>query len=144
MGHIRLGELPRTRRWQEVVALLAGGAQAPQVAKATIRAAERILERAFHDNGLTETVWLLFRLPMAARAQDFSDALQQCGLDVSEAPGLMRLLASFTDAVDRRLSNNRGRTDLGEMAQMAAVETFADVLGPRTQSLFDTTADDVQ
>lgn len=26
MGHIRLGNLPRTRKWQQVVALIEGGA----------------------------------------------------------------------------------------------------------------------
>jgi hypothetical protein len=144
MGHIRLGELPRTRKWDQVVALIAGGAHAPQVANATIRAAQSIFSRAIHDQGLVETLWLLFRLPMAARAADFTEALRECGLEITAAPGLMEVLAAFTGAVDARLFNNRGRTDLGEMAQMAAVETLADVLGPRTQSLFGTAAEDVR
>jgi len=41
MGHTRLGDLPRTRKWQEVVALVAGGAGVCQVANAVIQAAER-------------------------------------------------------------------------------------------------------
>jgi len=36
MGHTRLGELPRSRKWQEVVALLGAGAAANQMAAATI------------------------------------------------------------------------------------------------------------
>ena len=40
MGHIRLGDLPRTRKWQQVVALLEVGAGAAQLANATISAAE--------------------------------------------------------------------------------------------------------
>ena len=41
MGHIRLGLLPRTRAWKEVIALIAAGADVPQVANATITAAEK-------------------------------------------------------------------------------------------------------
>ena len=144
MGHIRLGELPRTRKWDQVVALIAGGAHPPQVANATIRAAERILAGAFGDRGLVEALWLLFRLPMAARDTDFPEALQQCGLEVDDAPGLIELMAAFTGAIDARLFNNQGRTDLGEMAQMAAVETLADVLQPRAEGLFGAAAADVR
>src|SRR5262249_33228822 len=37
MGHIRLGELPRTRKWSQVVGLLEGGAGTAQIANATIQ-----------------------------------------------------------------------------------------------------------
>jgi hypothetical protein len=144
MGHIRLGKLPRTRSWDRVVALIAGGAQAEQVANATMRAAERVLGQAFHDTGLVETLWLVLRLPLAARSDDFPRSLRDHGLNVSDAPGLMEILGAFTDAVDTRLINNRGRTDLGEMAQMAAVETYAEIVGPHTQGLFGVAPDDVR
>lgn len=147
MGHTRLGDLPRTRRWGEVVGLLACGAGTAQVANATITAAERGLNLAAEDKALVETVWLLSQLPLAARAKDltgFVGALRQAGLQVSDAPGVMEVVGAFSDAIDARLSNNGGRTDLGEMAQMAASETIAKVLGSRTQSLFGTQPQDVQ
>jgi hypothetical protein len=56
----------------------------------------------------------------------------------------MEVVGAFSDAVDTRLSNNGGRTDLGEMAQMAAAETIAKELGARTQSLVGTQPQDVQ
>ena len=40
MGHVRLGKLPRTRKWREVVDLLAAGVGPAQVADATLRTAE--------------------------------------------------------------------------------------------------------
>jgi hypothetical protein len=83
-------------------------------------------------------------LPLAARTQDFAAALGGYGLEVSPAPGLMEILGAFTDAVDGRLRNNCGRTDLGEMAQMAAVETYAEVISPRTDGLFGTAAEEVR
>lgn len=148
MGHTRLGDLPRTRRWGEVVGLLANGAGAEQIANATLNAAERGLHLAADDKALVETVWLLTQLPLAARAKDmngFVVALRQAGVQVSDQPGVMEIVGAFSDAIDARISNNGGRTDLGEMAQMAASETIAKVLGERTPgSLFGTHPEDVQ
>jgi hypothetical protein len=144
MGHIRLGELPRTRKWQQVVGLIEHGAGAAQIANATVAAAEKGLNLAADDAGLVETIWLLTQLPLAARTDDFSGALRQAGLDVSTAPSLLEVVGAFSDAVDARLATTGGRTDLGEMAQMAAAETMSRLVGARTQSLFGTSAQDVQ
>jgi hypothetical protein len=144
MGHIRLGNLPRTRKWQQVVALIEGGAGTAQIANATITAAEKGLKLAAEDKGLVETIWLLTQLPLAARSDNFAQALQSTGLDVSDSPSLMEVIGAFSDAIDKKLANNGGRTDLGEMAQMAASETMAEIIGSRTQSLFGTTPDDVK
>lgn len=144
MGHHRLGTLPRTRRWNEVVALVRHGAHADQVARATIAAAEAGLRRGPRDAGVLETLWLLTLLPRAARAAAYEGALRECNLPVPERPGLMALAAAFAEAVDRRMANNANRTDLGEMAQMAAVEALVGVLSERTRGLFDATAEDVR
>ena len=147
MGHTRLGDLPRTRRWGEVVGLLTCGAGTSQVANATITAAERGLNLAAEDKALVETVWLLTQLPLAAKAKDvkgFVKALRDAGLAVSNSPGLMEVVGAFSDAVDNRLSNNNGRTDLGEMAQMAAAETITKELSSKTNTLFATQPEDVQ
>jgi hypothetical protein len=144
MGHVRLGNLPRTRKWQQVVALIEGGAGTAQIANATITAAEQGFKLAAEDKGLVETIWLLTQLTLAARADDFGQSLQSAGLDVSDSPGLMEVVGAFSDAIDKKLTNNGGRTDLGEMAQMAASETMTQIIGSRTQSLFGTTSDDVK
>lgn len=144
MGHIRLGDLPRTRKWREVVGLIEGGAGTAQVANATITAAEQGLAHAARDKGLVETIWLLTQLPLAAQEGDFTAGLRGRGIDVSDSPGLMEIVGALSDAIDRRLANNGGRTDLGEMAQMAAAETLTQVVGERTRSLFGTTSEDVR
>jgi hypothetical protein len=144
MGHIRLGDLPRTRKWTQVVGLIEGGAGTAQIANATINAAEKGLGFAAKDNGVVETIWLLTKLPLAARSDDFAQALRDCGLSVSDSPGLMEIVGAVADTIDAKMPNCKGRTDLGEMAQMAAAETLTEVIGQRTTSLFGTTADDVQ
>jgi|GEM_PF-7073112 len=46
MGHTRLGVLPKTRLWREVVRLLQDDAAAPVIAARTRDAAQKSLERA--------------------------------------------------------------------------------------------------
>jgi hypothetical protein len=142
MGHQALGPIPRTRSWQEVVALVEHGADVPQIANAAIRAAEAGLVTIAKDRGAVEVVWLLTELPHAARAANFQGALLECGIQAPRDPGLHDLVAAFCRAVDDRLPNNQGRTDLGEMAQMAAVETLVGTLG-RQPDLFDVSPEQV-
>ncbi len=128
----------RPRRMDE------GGAGTAQIANATINAAEKSLGFAAKDDGVVETIWLLTKLPLAARSEDFAQALRDCGLSVSDSPGLMEIVGAVADAIDAKMPNCKGRTDLGEMAQMAAAETLTEVIGQRTKTLFGTTSDDVQ
>src|SRR5208283_1970337 len=99
MGHMRLGDLPRTRKWQQVVGLIEGGAGTAQLANATISAAERGLNFAAQDPGVVETIRLLMQLPTAARSGDFAASLREAGMDVPGAPGLMDIVGAFSAAV---------------------------------------------
>lgn len=59
MGHVRLGSLPRSRAWKEVVGLITAGADVSQIANATIRAADKAFTFVLNDEGFTEAVWLM-------------------------------------------------------------------------------------
>ena len=144
MGHIRLGKLPRSKRWQEVLDLIGGSASSAAVAGATLDAADQELSSAANDPGVLRAFWLLTQLPDAARSEDFGEALRALGLNVSDAPTTTDVATAFTEAVDQHVDGARARTDLGEMAQMAAVETLATTLRDRTTSLFGSTPEDVQ
>ena len=100
MGHIRLGTLPKTQKWKQVVSLIAGGADVEQIAAASADAAEHGLERASQDEGLAHAFWLLTQIPQAARQANFSDRLWELGLTVSSEPTLFEIVAAFTRAVD--------------------------------------------
>ena len=145
MGHILLGcNLPHTRKFNQIVALIAGGAGAAQIANAVVSAVEKELGLAARDTGVIETIWLLMQLPLAARSENFSQALYDRGVLVSDSPGLMEIVGGVTDAIDAKMPNCKGRSDLGEMAQMAAAETLTEVIGSRTNNFFGTTTDDVR
>lgn len=146
MGHSRLGSLPRSRKWKEVVGLLAIGAGAEQIANAVIRAAERGLMAVAHHSGLVEAMWSLTQLTAAARDPHlgFAESLRARGFDVPDSPTLPAVLAAVADRIDRSMPNSQGRTDLGEIAQCAAVETVNQIVTQRTESLFAAGPEDVR
>jgi hypothetical protein len=80
MGHIRLGTLPKTQKWNQVVNLIAGGEDVGRIAAASADAAEHSLQRASDDEGLAHAFWLLTQIPQAAKQSDFSDRLWRLGL----------------------------------------------------------------
>lgn len=145
MGHSRIPHLPRTRRWNDVVALLAdGGSSTGQIASATAHAAQVGFERAKGDEGLSYAFWLLCQIPLAARSKDFGRALQDLGLDVPDSPSAFDVAAGFSQAVDSHLRQNRSRTDIGEMAELAAAESLTALGSGGPRGLFSTHAEDLQ
>ena len=144
MGHILLPQLPQTRKWNQVVELLVSGAAASQLATATINAAERGLKAAIDDAGVLEVLWALVRVPLAARSGDFAGALRSCGWEIHDAPGLLDIAVSLSAAVDERMPDGKGRTDLAEMAQTAAVETINATVGPRAATLWGSGPEEVR
>jgi len=145
MGHIRLGTLPKSRKWNQVVGLITGGADVERIAAASADAAENGLDRASDDVGLAHAFWLLTQIPLAAREVDFPGRLRALGLDsLSAEPSLIEIIASFGRAVDRHVRATGRRTDLGEMAQHAASETLASLAGRELPSLFRPAPADVR
>ena len=144
MGHVRLGRLPQTRKWQHVVGLLGASAPIDEVAAASAVAAESALRGAIADPALTQTVWLLTQLPLAARSANFEAALRGLGLRIDAEPRLLDLVGAVTEAVDRHTARAGGRTDLGELAQQAAAESLTAIIGRTLPSLFTPTPEEVR
>jgi hypothetical protein len=144
VGHIRLGTLPKSRKWEQVVALLESGAGVAAIAAASANAAERDLRSAADDPLLLHTVWLLTQLPLAAREPDFSGHLRTLGLRVSKHPDLLEVLGALSEAVERRGHELRTKTDVGEMANLAASESFAALVGAALPGLFESRPEDVR
>jgi hypothetical protein len=130
MGHIRLCILPKTLKWQQVVDLLGGEANVDAIAAATSEAAESALKHASDDPALVNAVWLLTRIPLAARTDDFVGRLKELGISVGDNPTLMDIVSAYSDAVDAQVRKGAGtRTGLGEMAQLSGAETITSLVG---------------
>jgi hypothetical protein len=144
MGHKRLGTLPKTKRWQQVIASLEGGESVAQVAAASSDAAEGALSRASSDPALIRAFWLLTQLPLAARETDFPDRLRELGLTVGSSPQLFEIIGAFSEAIDAHSRATHERSDLGEMAQLATTESLSAIVGRSLPGLFGPNAVEVQ
>lgn len=129
MGHMRIAGLPDTKPWGHVVGLLADKASAAQVVVATATASVRGLNLAANDEGVAHSFWLLNQVPKAAEQPSFVDGLREAGVSVEADPGLFDLASGFSAAVDHYLDQGARRTDLGEIAQLAAVTSLTELLG---------------
>ena len=114
------------------------------IATQSAEAAENDLRSGADDKGLVHAFWLLSQLPIAARSPDYVDQLRRLGLQVSANPSLLEIVGAFSRALDDHIGATGGRTDLGEMAQNAAVESLTTLVGKDLPALFGTTAQDVQ
>lgn len=135
MGHTRIGRLPATRRWRQVIDLIGGGADVMQVASATAIAAEQALARAGDDPLLRRAVWLLTQIPLAARKDNFAAELRRLGLSVSHGPTLVEICAAMVGALDRLVSRHGRRGDFGEMAVLCAAESLTAVVGQQATDM---------
>jgi hypothetical protein len=142
MGSNRLGRLPDSKPWRNVVGHIAEGAGAAVVAAATSAAAVSGLERGRWDRGVAHVIFLLARTAVAARQPRFEDELSALGIAVPPAPTLFDLTAGFTTALqDWHAANPGARTDLGEMATLAGAESITFCVGDRAAGLFPTGAE---
>jgi hypothetical protein len=144
MGHIRLGRLPTSKLWDEVVRHLRVGDGIAELAGATAKAAEAELDNAKGDPGLGYTVWLLSQLPLAARTSNFTARLAELGFEPGAEQSVFSLVAGLSNAVDRNIAGLSNRTDLGELARQAAAESLSTFVGGDISSLFGSSADDFQ
>lgn len=145
MGHNRLGVLPRTQKWREVIEVVEDGGSAAVVADATMDAAHDTFVAGATDPTLVHTVWLLTQLPDAARSDAFAEALRGLGIEVPAHASAIDIATALGTAVDQHVrSLEAPRSDLGEMARLAAVETLAGALRDPSPGLFGPDPDSAQ
>jgi hypothetical protein len=122
-----------------VISLIVFQASVSDIAGATSQAAESALSAAAHDPALRHSFWLLTQVPTAATTEKFVDALRRLGLYVSSDPTLPEVCGALIEAVDRHVQSSSHRTDLGELAQVSAVESLNAIAGREMHGLFGPT-----
>ncbi len=136
MGHIRLGVLPRTKAWRDVVGLIVSGADVAEVANATIVAAGNAFSFVLNDKGFTEAAWLMTQLGIAAKKPDLLAHLRTVGLSLPSDATLVDLTTAISEALDRRAYSSIERSDLGEVANRALIGAVNDIMTNKVASLF--------
>lgn len=133
MGHTRLGQLPQTRKWREVVELVASGADVAQVANATIKAAETAFSFVSDDSGYNHAVWLMTQLGLAHSHPNPLEYLRENGINIPENTSLPGIAVALTDALDGHFASTDKHSDLGELAQRALIDAVIRRLEPKLE-----------
>lgn len=119
MGHIRLGELPKTRRWSQVVRLI-DEEQTPvdDVAGAVVLAAEKAYRAAGADPGIVESLRSMAVVADASRKPDFAAALQAAGFELTGNEDAIKLLRVVLRDTESRFGPTGQRTIFTEFARL--------------------------
>lgn len=148
MGHTRLGDIPKLKKWQDIVALFdAPGGEPraaeliPDVARLTLEAAEPALLRAIAEPALSRSFYLLAKLMLASRQPDWIDHLDDLGLKVPRDASLYDVTSGLHEAIE--LEAGGSGSDVAEMAQRAAGKILVDLVEPHATTLFGSTPEDV-
>ena len=90
MGHTRLGNLPKTQKWLDLVGRIAGSGMSGgllsaasyvgAIAAQTLEASIVALENAKHDSGVLYSFYLLTQVTLASRSTSWEDALALHGI----------------------------------------------------------------
>ncbi|MBI4030872.1 MAG: hypothetical protein HY370_04290 [Proteobacteria bacterium] len=145
MGHVRLGKLPTSQKWKEIIALLGDdGTSAQALAEAVANAAIAGLEKAANDKTLVAVYQMLVDIPQAAKEKDFQAALKKIGIDVPQNPTLDNIAEGMAKTIDAISAKNGLRTDLGTMAKQSAISTFLEMSDNASQTLWGSNTDDMQ
>lgn len=144
MGHIRLGTLPKSRKWREVVILLDSDAPLDDVAAAAAQASELDLGRASDDPTFQFVASLLIQMPLWARAPAFDEVLADLNFGPDPLSSVSSFLANLNDAIDQGFFELGGSSDPGELARSAFLETLSIEMRHRLPSLFKPTPQEIR
>jgi hypothetical protein len=144
MGQRLLGQLPATRNWTKVIALLKDTDSINRIANATSQAANRGLELAKRDKGVASVAFALMKVIWASQKEEFFDELADLNISVSAQASLLDAVGAFDDALDRSLREAGHRSDLAEMARFSAVDAMSNICRSETGNLFGPTAEDLR
>jgi hypothetical protein len=129
-----------------VVELIAAGADVPQVANATIKAADDAFSFVRDDCGYNHAVWLMTQLGLAAGKDNPLEYLRDQGVNIPDNTSLPGIVVALSDAIDNHTAANDGHSDLGELAQRALVDAVIRRMEPKIQqqSIFNMQSEDTQ
>lgn len=149
LGHIRLGPLPKSKKWSQVVeavtgaglpvyALSSSASHVNEIAAKALKATRSTLTRASYDAGVRYTFYLLTQIVLSSRKPDWQNRLSQHGIFLSEQSSVFDLTAEVQGAIDRFIGHTAiGATDIREMAQQAAGEALTSLLSEGKPAIFE-------
>ncbi|HEY3318944.1 MAG TPA: hypothetical protein VGP72_00505 [Planctomycetota bacterium] len=150
MGHQRLGSIPTTRKFDDLVGYLGGGSDVAladdtsSIARQTLDAVQQGLSSAHHDYGLCYAFYLLSQIVLASRESNWQALLENVGIQISAESSVFDFCAEVQNVLDDRIGSAGRRTDISEMAQQALGESLSCLAEPNAATLFGRGQDELQ
>lgn len=125
MGHERVGILPKTQRWTDLVQKIAGMYISPvsisDIARQTIKNIRSRFRHITQDNGVKATFQFLVVFAAASRSDNPREQLLAIGLDLPDTITPLSLARAIRSWVDTRKES----LEYSEIAQSAAIDTIS-------------------
>ena len=125
MGHERVGALPRTKRWADVVGGIVAAADVDGdvrgLANATLENVRSHLLAIHSDAGVTASFQFLLGLALSASSSVDRDSLGELAVDLESNPSPLKLASILSRYVD----DHRQSVEYGEIARKAAVDAIS-------------------
>ncbi|MBL8822283.1 MAG: hypothetical protein JNJ77_06805 [Planctomycetia bacterium] len=158
MGHQRLGEIPKTKKWKSVVSMITGSGKGASkggsigstvgsvsdVACEILSAAEGGFVEVKNDSGFCHTLYLLTQLVLAARQDDWQTRLSGLGITLGTDATVFDLTGELHRAIELYRRKHRGSVTIGEMAQQAAGEALTYLAKDAAITLFGSGRNELQ
>jgi hypothetical protein len=145
MGHIRLGRLPKSRKWAEVVDLLATReSDVDGIARKTVTAAGDQLQSLSNEPGLYLNYWLLTQLAWLSQGPDYFDSLKAIGIDLRDDQSAMGFIARVGEFGNKAARAKGKGSIFAELGSQSMKEVLGRILSEKSESLFGQDRSDIQ
>jgi hypothetical protein len=146
MGHTRLGKIPTTRKWKDVVGIFASAksetglygesGEISQLATATARASADALKAGIKDGGLAFVFYFLTQLALSGRRKEPRQGLGELGVQLPNNPTHLDFTIEVHRLIDEHFKTSKQKSDVAEMAQLAIGETLTNFFKSQPRDLF--------
>ena len=128
MGHERVGALPRSQKWRDVVAHLAefSGSQedVAAIANDTLQNVRAQLRKIHSDDGVVAAFQFLVALTKSASLQDHGEASFSPRIDLEGSPSTLRLISELRSWVEAQ-AGSREYADIATKASADAISLWS-------------------
>lgn len=124
MGHERVGSLPKSKRWDDIVsqmgAVYSSGFPVASVAAQTLQNVRTRYEKLFRDDAVQKIFAFLVSFSRACRSSNPHAELHQAGISIPEEPTLLSVAKALRDCVPQ----DDLASEYGQLALAAAADAF--------------------
>ncbi len=137
MGQSRYERLPKTQNWQSVISLLASPqTSVANIALETARACQSVLRRHSTDPVLISAIYLIVRLPLAARKGNATEFLRNTGVETEALASPISLSDALVSFLQQQNFENPDPSFVGEISLLTFQETFSKLIAESNLDLF--------